>query len=321
MSKPISKFLKKNKAVQLLVRVAEKITLPGFDGLSLYEVMGFFFIGLNRGGMKMRASSMAYSFFLAIFPAIICLFTLLPYIPVKNFQVELLETIQSIMPSNAFSAIEETITEILSSHNSKLLSIGFLSAIFFATNGFTSMMGAFNKSIHVKEVRAAWKQRLIAIALVFFLFIVLAVAITLILGSEFLLARMMKTDSVERAFIYIGRWLIIGGLFTFIIGVFYRVGPSQRMSRSLISPGVLLATLLTMLSSIGFAWYANNFGSYNKLYGSIGSIIVMLVWIYYNSMMLLIGFELDASIHGAREKRQTLLEHEEEEMEREEAEV
>ena len=104
----------------------------------------------------------------------------------------------------------------------------------------------------------------------------------------------------------------------FIIALFYRYGPSQRMHKHFFSPGVLLATLLMILTSLLFAWYVNNFGRYNALYGSIGSIIVVLIWIYYNSMMLVIGFELDAGIEGARDQRLTLLEKEDLEIKKEE---
>ncbi|HEU4716326.1 MAG TPA: YhjD/YihY/BrkB family envelope integrity protein, partial [Bacteroidia bacterium] len=112
--------------------------------------------------------------------------------------------------------------------------------------------------------------------------------------------------------------MIIGLLFMFMIAMFYRLGPAQRMHKSFFSPGVLAATTLIILTSLAFAWYVNSFGKYNKLYGSIGSIIVLLIWIFYNSMMLLIGFELDAGISAARRKRLSLLQFEEEEKRKEE---
>lgn len=319
MSGPLFRFIRKLPPSRTISRLARKITLPGFERLSLYEVSVFFMRGINKAGLKTRASSMAFNFFLAIFPAIIFLFTLIPYIPISNFQDALFETLRDLMPTNAFLAIEDSVTEILHHHNSKLLSIGFITALFFSTNGLTSMMGAFNKSIHVKEKRKAWKQRIIAIGLAFFLVIVIVTAVSLILGSEYLMGQWVKKDSTERILLYFGRWFIIGLLFMFVIGVYYRAAPARRLHRKMISPGVLLATLLIICTSVLFAWYVNNFGKYNKLYGSIGSIIVVLIWIYYNSMMLLIGFELDAAISGARENRRTLLEQEEAEVKRDEA--
>ena len=317
MSGPIFNFFRKLPPARAISRFSKRVSLPGFDGLSLYEVSVFFGRGINKGGLQTRASSMAYNFFLAIFPAIIFMFTLIPFVPIPHFQDELFETLRDIMPTNAFLAIEDTITEILHNHNTSLLSIGFLTAMYFSTNGLTSMMDAFNKSIHVREYRMQWKQRLIAIGLSFFLVIVLIIGISLMIGSEYMLGNMLKTDSASRFFIQLGKWIILGLLFMFIIGVYYRVAPAKKLHKNMISPGVLLATVLIIITSLLFAWYVNNFGKYNKLYGSIGSIIVVLIWIYYNSMMLLLGFELDAGIAGARQRRQSLLEHEEEEVEKE----
>lgn len=321
MSGPIFNFFRKLPPSRAISRFSKKISLPGFDGLSLYEVSVFFGRGINRGGLKTRAASMTYNFFLALFPAIIFMFTLIPFVPIDHFQDELFETLRDIMPTNAFLAIEDTITEILHSHNTSLLSIGFVTALYFSTNGLTSMMDAFNKSVHVKEYRQQWKQRLIALGLSFFLVIILVIGISLMIGSEYMLSKFVAADSAERFLIHIGKWLILGMLFMIIIGVYYRVAPAKKLHKNMISPGVLLATVLIIITSLLFAWYVNNFGKYNKLYGSIGSIIVVLIWIYYNSMMLLIGFELDASISGAREKRKTILEHEAEEKRLEEERV
>lgn len=317
MIRPLFRIFRKIPVARSVSRYSKRVSLPGFEGLSLYEVAVFFGKGLSRGGLQIRASSMAYNFFLAIFPAIIFLFTLIPYIPIHNFQDQLFETIRSVMPRNAWLTIEDTVTQVIHQQNSSLLSIGVLAALFFSTNGLTSMMGAFNKSIHVKEVRAMWKQRLIAMAFVLWLAVVLIAGVTVIVGSELFLPRIMKEGSFESGLLWVGKWLVVAALFMLTIGVYYRYGPSQRMHRKLLSPGVLLASLLIIMTSIGFAWYVNNFGRYNKLYGSIGSVIILLIWIYYNSMMLLIGFELDAAITGAKENRRTLLEQEEAEMKRE----
>ncbi|MBI3511283.1 MAG: YihY/virulence factor BrkB family protein [Bacteroidetes bacterium] len=318
MFKRIFRFLRGLPPSRALSAFSKRVKPPAFEGHTLYEVSVFFGRGLNRGGLRSRASSMAYNYFIAIFPAIIFLFTLLPYIPIKHFQDALFETIREIMPNNAFLTVQDTVYEILHHQHSGLLSIGFIAALYFSTNGFTSMMGAFNKSIHIREVRPAWKQQLIALGLVFFLTIILIVAIGLIIGSELLLKRTLQYHSTQHYIIFAGRWLVIGILFMFTIAVYYRVAPAKKLHGNFFSPGVWLATSLIIVTSILFAWYINNFGKYNKLYGSIGSVIVVLVWIYYNSMMLLIGFELDASIAGARENRRSLLEQAEAEHEREE---
>ena len=299
-----------------LGKVAKKIHPPGFERLSLYEVSIFFGRGLMRGDLQTRAASMAYSFFLAIFPALIFLFTLIPYVPIKHFDAVLFESIRGLMPASAFATIESTVVEILQHENFRLLSFGFIFAIFFSTNGIVSMITAFNKSIHVKERRPEWKTRLIAVIFVFFTMVCLVISIALLIGSERMLDTVIKGDKLQVFLIAVGRWIILGALFMLLIGATYRFGPAKKMHRHYFSPGVILATLLILLTSWAFAWFINNFGNYNTLYGSIGSIIVVLIWLFYISMMLIVGFELDAGIQGAHENRRTLLEQEDIEIEK-----
>ncbi|MCX6312154.1 MAG: YihY/virulence factor BrkB family protein [Bacteroidetes bacterium] len=321
MIKRIFRIFRKSAPARFISKLSKNFHPWGFEGISLYEVAIFFGRGIGRGELRQRTSSMAYNFFIALFPSIIFLFTLIPFIPINHFQDTLFLAIKDIMPANAFSAVQDTITEIIHKHNSKLLSIGFVVALYFSTSGFTAMMSAFNKSIHVKEERVAWKQQLIAVMMVLILTIVLLSAVAIMVVTQYAIDKLIKNDSTQEVFLTIGQWLILGLLFMFVIGMFYRYGPAQRMHKNFISPGVIAATSLIILTSILFAWYINHFGKYNKLYGSIGSIIVVLIWIYYNSMMLLIGFELDAGISGAREKHLTLLEQEELEIKREEERV
>ncbi len=321
MIKRIFRFLRTSALARIISSTSKRLHPWGFEGLSLYEVAIFFGRGIGRGGIRERSASMAYNFFLALFPSIIFLFTLIPFIPIAHFQETLLVAIKSILPANAFDTIQETITEIINNQHSGLLSFGFIAAVYFSTAGFSAMMNAFNKSIHVKEERPAWKQQLIGLTMLFALTVVLLTGITVILGTQYVIDRVFHNSTTHQIFLGILQWIIVAALFMFIIGIFYRYGPAQRMHRNFISPGVLAATALIILTSVLFAYYVNNFGKYNKLYGSIGSIIVVLIWIYYNSMMLIVGFELDAGIEGAKTSKMTLLEIEEEEMKREQEKI
>ncbi len=321
MKLKLLKVFRRFPFVRSFAKFTKRIHLPGFAGLSLYEVSVFFFRGINRGGLQERASSMAYSFFLALWPAILFLFTLIPFIPIENFQTILFETIRDIMPRTAFEAIEETVTEILKRPNSSLLSIGFIAALYFSTSGFIAMMGAFNKSIHVKERRPMWRQQLIALLLVFIILIVLLFTVGVIIGSEFVIGYIIPEGSKRSVLLNVGQWIVLAMLVLTVIAIFYRLGPAKKMHTHFYSPGVLLATFLILLASAIIAWYVNNFGNFNKIYGSIGSVIVMLLWFYYNSVMLLLGFELDASIMMAKANKRTLLEQEEVEIKKEEAQV
>lgn len=319
MLKRLFRLLRASTPARAISRYAKKIHPWGFEGLTLYEVAVFFGRGLSRVGLRHRAASMAYNFFIALFPSFIFLFTLIPFIPIDNFQETLFLAVKSIMPGNAFETIQDTIKEIIHNQNSKLLSFGFIAALYFSTSGIDAMMDAFNKSIHIKDKRPPWKHQLVAVLLVLMLTLTLLLGIGIIIGTQLIIDLVFQNETAHQIWLNILQWLVVAALFMFIIGIFYRFGPAQRMHKHFISPGVLLATFLIILTSLLFAWYVNNFGRYNALYGSIGSIIVVLIWIYYNSMMLVIGFELDAGIEGARDQRMTLLEKEEEEVKREEA--
>lgn len=311
------RWLRKTPVAKGIRKFAERVSLPGFGKLSLYEVSMFFFSGINRGSLKTRAASMAYHFFLAIFPSIIFLFTLIAYVPINNFQHQLFELIHQILPENVFAELQDTIDGIINRQRSGLLSFGFLAALYFSTGGMTAMMGAFNKSIHMTEQRKGWKQQLIALGLVFVLTLLVFLAVGIMITSELVLSRFVQKDSLLSFFIVFGRWVLLGIFILVVIGIYYRYGPAKRMHRNLISPGTLLSTALIILTSILFTWYINNFGRYNSLYGSIGTIIVFLLFIFYNSMMLLVGFELDAGIATAGEKKYGLLEHNAKQMEKE----
>ncbi len=321
MKSKLMRSLRRFAIIRAIARGTKRIHLPGFAGLSLYEVSVFFFRGINRSGVQDRAASMAYSFFLALWPSILFLFTLIPFIPIQDFQATLFETIREIMPHNAFDAIEDTIAEIVKQPNKSLLSVGFLAALYFSTSGFMAMMGAFNKSIHVKERRKTWKQQLIALLLVFIVLVVLLITVGTVISSEFVIGYLIPEGSKRSILLNIGQWIVLALLVMTLIAVFYRFAPAKKLHRHFYSPGVLLATLLILLASGILAWYVNSFGSFNKIYGSIGSVIVMLLWFYYNSVMLLLGFELDASIMMAKANKRTLLEQEAVEIKKEEAQV
>lgn len=310
----IKKLLQKIADISFVKRslaLSRKISLPGFEGHSMYEVSAFFFRGIFKGQIQSRAASMAFSFLLAVFPSIIFLFTLIPYVPVPDFQDSLFEVIRSILPDNMFLSLQDAIREITHRQNGGLLSFGFIAALYFSKNGLVAMMNSFNASIHVRETRAQWKQQLIATVLVIVLSLLIITGLALMIGSEYFVSRMIERKNSEILLVSIGKWALMGLLFLAVIGAFYRFGPAKRRHSSFFSPGVILAALLTISFSILFSWYVNNFGNYNSVYGSIGTIMVVMLWINFNCMMLLIGFELDAGIYSAKAKKRSLLEQEE----------
>ncbi len=298
--------LAEKKPIREFIQFTKKLVLPGFDGLSVYEVSSFFFRGIWEGYIPSRASSLAFNFFIALFPAIIFLFTLIPYIPVTDFQTALFDLIYDVLPPNAYDAAKTTIDDVINHGRSGLLSFGFFLALFFSTNGVSAMISEFNHTIHTNEGRSYLKQRWVALVLTIMLAILLFSAIALIVLSEnftdFLLERKVITEGMAELIPY-GRWAIMISLVFVSTSILYYYAPSKKVRFRMFSAGSTLATLLLVVTSVGFSYYVAHFAQYNKLYGSIGTLIVILLWIYFNSISLLLGFELNASITGARSKK------------------
>ncbi len=296
----LHRILLRFKPYFLFLEWTKMVVLPGFGSLPLYTVATFFFQEIARESILNKASSLAYNFMLAIFPGIIFLFTLIPYIPIENFQEQLLDFMEVVMPENAFLTVESTLEDIIKNQNSGLLSIGFILATFFATNGISSLMLAFNKSSLIVESRSWGRQRLVAIGLTLMIIIALVVGMTIFTLAGYVIGYLRENIEINAAFwrfvVTASRWLILFGIYFFTVSVLYKFGPASSRKWKLFSPGAMLATILAVLTFSGFAFYINNFNAYNKLYGSIGTLIVIMIWLYLNSLILLVGFELNAAI-------------------------
>jgi membrane protein len=296
----LHRFLLRFKFYQYFIDWTKVIILPGFKPLPLYTIAVFFFQEIKKESLVTKASSLAYNFMLAAFPGIIFLFTLIPYIPIKNFQDNLLDTLSLVMPHNAYEAFETTIEDIIKNQNSKLLSFGFLFALLFATNGVHNLMQAFNKASLIVETRSWLKQRIVALNLTIVIALSLfAGIIIMIIGQRIINFIQEGLDAKGQFWIMLiafSRWLIVIVLFFVSVSLLYRYGPANAKRWKFFSAGSILATVLAILTSLGFSYYINNFGTYNKLYGSIGTLIVVMIWLFLNSLIILVGFELNASI-------------------------
>lgn len=295
----------RQKILYKLIKASQRIVLPGFQGLSLYLVSKFFFRGIMNGTLNMRASSLSFSFFLAIFPSIIFLFTLIPYIPIDNFQDYLFNLLQKVMPEAAFEATEETIADIIGNQRGGLLSFGFITALYFSTNGFNAMINSFNETYHDIETRDPLHQRLASFYMLFLTVLLISVSIALLIFGEFGMTRLVDNYKWLYYILSFLKWLILGALCYSIISFNYYLGPKRKQGWHFFSAGSMLATVFIILATLGFTYYVNNFGNYNKLYGSIGTLIVILMLIYINSLILLLGFDLNASIQSAKKHHES----------------
>jgi membrane protein len=282
---------------------ARRVTVPGFDRMAIYDVMVFFWRSIVDGSITTRASAIAFNFFIALFPAIIFLFTLIPYIPIDNFQNELFLLIRDMVPEAVFLSIEETVNDILTQQRGGLLSLGFFMALVFSTNGFASMMGAFDASLHSFERRTWLGQRLIALLLLAIVSVLITISIALIAYGQhfinFLVANEYLRDHFTFYLLTVGKWFVILFLLFIAISFLYYLAPAKKTRWRFISAGSTLATVLSVAAIVGFSYYINNFGQYNKLYGSIGTLLVVMLLMYIMALILLVGFELNASINEA----------------------
>lgn len=295
------------KPVYRFLKLTRRVIIPGFEGMPLYDVAKFFINGLFKSSVTVRASSISFSFFLAIFPMIIAFFTLIPFIPITNFQDILLGFIENLLPDSTEEIISTTLTDIIERPRGGLLSFTFILAIVFATNGFASIIEAFNNTYHAIETRTWVKQRLIATLLFVILSFIIILSIALITTGttflKFLLEQGLLTKGISFYLLEIVKWIIIIAMFFFSISFIYFLAPAKSNKFRFITAGSTLATILTLFISLGFNFYVQNFSKYNALYGSIGTLLIILIFIYFNSIILLIGFELNASIQQASQKK------------------
>ncbi|MGY8980349.1 MAG: YihY/virulence factor BrkB family protein [Flavobacteriales bacterium] len=291
--------------ISKLLNFTKKIRPLGLSGLSIYDISSFFYKGLVEGAITTRASSLAFNFFLAFFPSIIVLFTLIPYIPIDGFQEILMDILMNILPPSTNQITLETLDDIINNQRGGLLSLGFVLAIYFSTNGINSLIEAFNASYHISKTESILKQRFLSLIITFTLTIMLIITIALIIFGQFIINYLTEyqfISSHEKILFNMAKWLILISMLFLGISTIFNLGPSLKNKWKTFSPGAIFSTVFIIVTSLGFTYYIDNFGQYNKIYGSIGTLIIILLWIYFNAIILLTGFEINASIINAKKK-------------------
>ena len=285
--------------IEAVIEWSKAITLPGLEGVPLYDVIAFIVEEMEKEAITLRASALAFNFFLALFPGIIFLFTLIPYIPVENLDHAVLSSLKDVLPHKAYNVLSETVEDIFKKRGG-LLSFGFILALYFATRGVETTIDAFNKALPTFKSRSFFHKKWVALKLTVVLSLVFLVAVILIIAGESIIDFLTKHFNIIDKLAVWGltglNWLIVVLLIFNAIAILYKYAPATHVNWRYFSVGAIVATFLAIVTSIGFSFYINNFGQYNKLYGAIGTIIVLMLWLYFNSMVLLIGFELNTSI-------------------------
>lgn len=266
----------------------------------LVRIISILYQKIFQFDIDVRAAAVAYNFTLAVFPTIIFLFSLLPYLPIEHLDYKIISFIKATVPKNFQHDLTELITEIVNKKRGGVLSFGFFFALFASTSGIMALIRSFNLTYKTSENRGFIKERLVAVGLNFLLTFVLITSFLVFIMGNFVVKYLAKEGILEYNFTYyltkILTYLIIFSVFFFTISLIYYYAPAIHKRWKFFNAGSITASILTILISNVFSFYLLNFASYHKVYGSIGSLIALMVWLYFVALILIVGFEINASI-------------------------
>jgi membrane protein len=294
--------IKKIPIVKWVLQKSHVTTLPGFNGVPIYDVVQFFFKQVQTIGMTERASAISFNFVMAIPPAIIFLFTLIPFFPITHaFQNELFSLIKDVIPGEKNNAvIIKFLKDFINNPRNGLLSLGFILSLFFSSNAIMGIMRSFDKNYAGFKKRKGLQQRLVAIKITLLLYLFVLSSVILLIAREAVLKWLGINNSTLLNVINNFRWLVIILLFFACVSFIFKHAPSVHKKWKLINAGSVLASILMLIMTFAFSWWVTHFSNYDRLYGSISTILIIMVLIFINSLILLIGFELNVSIYSLK---------------------
>lgn len=298
MSKEVEDKLHKIPIINLFVKIGKKVILPGFEGLSLYDLIEIYSIGIVKGTFSARASSISWSFFLSLFPFLLFLLNLIPIIQIDGFQENFFEFITSALPNQSKIFFEEIYKDISDNPRTGLLSTVFVLSLFLMTNGINAVFSGFEYSYHVTLNRNFVKQYIVALGVSLIVASLLLITVIVTLYFSYLLENLKEIGVMDNTVF----WLQFGkyGLFVLmiflIVATLFYFGTTEGKMNRFFSPGAFMTTILIIVTTYLFGIYMDNFSNYNKLYGSIGAMLILMVYIWLNANLLLLGFELNASL-------------------------
>ena len=287
-----------------LESVLRLVVIPGFEGVPLYDVLVYFIRGFTKVNLIDRAAAVAFYVFLALFPMILFLFTLIPYFPLQDVTANILEALQTILPPGTYESVANTISEIMSIEHGGLMSIGLLLAFYFSTSAVSSFFRGFNMGDNeFGQVSFVKEQVYSIVVMLMFVGLLLLSLVLITLGQKLLSVLFVRIHFYSGFVVFminLVRWLVV--IFALIVAVslLYHFGNPRSKRFKLFTPGSLLFTGLFIVGTILFNFYISNISTYNLLYGSIGGLIIFVIWIYFNCILVLIGYELNKSIAKAQ---------------------
>lgn len=287
-----------------LLEKSKKITLPGFQGASIYNVSVIFIHGFTKGFLTDRAAAVSFNFLTALFPLLLFAFTLIPYIPYPNFQTDLLLMLQDFIPKEIWEFLSPTITYIVLKKQGSLLSVGVIMALYFGSNGINSLLNAFTQSKDNLTKYSWLRMRLNSILVLFIIGFFLLLSISMASGGSILINFLNDSKLHTSSILIVGvgflKWLMTVFFLLAAVSFLYRLAVKGKKPFPFFSVGATITTILMIATTWGFEIYIANFTRYNALYGSLGTLLILTMYLYLNSMFLLIGFEINVSIYTAK---------------------
>lgn len=305
MSVQLENKLEKIPVVKHLVKFGKSINLPWSEGLTLYHLAELYFSSIAKGEFSYRAGAIAFSFFMAMFPFALFILNLIPYIPLEGFQQDFLQFIEDSVPPNTYDAIANIITDIMNTSYKSLLSTGIFLSILLMSNGLNAILSGFQSSSHITVKRGFFRQYALAVGLSLLITILLIITVSAIVIMEIVIQNLTK-----RGFFYDDVYLIKWGRYLFVMimmlmttSLLFKFAAKETKAVSFFSYGSVFTTILFIVLSYIFGIYVVRFSQYNELYGSIGTLLVVMIYIWINCFILLIGFELNAIIYKLKRKK------------------
>ena len=308
MSREVEEQLQKIPIINWLVKFGKKIRIPGLEGMSLYDVLELYVIGIIKGALTSRAGGIAFSFFMAIFPFFLFILTLISYIPIDGFQEGLFNLIRDVLPPKTFDAVQVVLGDIINNQYGGLLSFGFILSIFLMTNGVNAIFGGFEYSYHVKEFRNVFRAYFVSLGVSLLLSFFLIVTITLTILYQVALSKIndrgwLNTEDLN--LFLIGKNILFLIMIFTIVSLLFRYGTKQGKETKFFSVGAILTTVVSLFTFYLFGIYVEKFAQYNQLYGSIGTLLILMLFVWLNAIILLLGFELNASLYALKWRNKT----------------
>ncbi len=304
MSKEIEEKLETIPVVRSLARGLKAVKLPWLQGLTLYELLEIYVLGIAESALTYRAAAIAFSFFMSIFPFALFILNLIPFIPIPGFQDDFLNFVEANVPPNTYDAVSAILHDILNNSQSSLLSTGFVLSIFLMANGLNSILGGFETSHHVLIKRGFFRQYFVALAmsLVMSFLLLFTVAIIVVFEVFLQITKIQNIFSEKIQVLEMGRYAFVILMILMTTSLMLKFGTKHTGKRSFISVGSVFSTILIVISSYFFGIWVVRFSNYNELYGSIGTLLIMMFYIWLNCIVLLLGFELNAAINRLKRK-------------------